>query len=126
MKTLDILFQPLKTIIGRCTIACVLVIGAMPLHAEILNCSELSSAIDLLDDINNELDTVESVSDQGDDFLADLTNALYSLADEENDSTLQRLTDDLADDWVAGDLDAFQASLDGIADRMHSLYKDDC
>mgnify|MGYP001030502613 CR=1 FL=1 len=91
-------------------------------------CDDLMEIADALEDLAVALDEdVQILEDsEADRVLGELTDALYDLAEVEDDAVLQSRADELALAWEAMDLDGFQASLDDTIARLDGIHRRDC
>lgn len=93
-----------------------------------LSCSELSGAIDDIDDISDEvffMDRIRSGSSL-DDALEDVIDVANVVADLEDDRLIDRAIVNLEDAWIAEDWDGYSIALDDMADRLAYFYARDC
>lgn len=93
-----------------------------------LSCVDLEDVADALDDVADELAEMRSVREDGrvDRDLADITEALTYIADEEEDRRMDNAVSAMIEGWEEYDLGLFEEGLEDVIDRLDDLYDRDC
>ena len=102
-------------------------IVCLPANAR-LSCGDLDELAEILDDLANDLSSVESFGINGelDIALRELTSALKDVANEEQDKRLGTWIQGMEIAWEDMEREDFEESLDDIIDRLDELYDRDC